>query len=126
MEETEALDLTPVQYSALVAIADTPGIDATRLSQQISFDRATIGNVLERMEKKGLIARTTDKTDKRAKQTRITPEGLRLMNTVRKIVPRVSNRIFGQLKPKERRELMRLLYIVLDLPPGKSARTKRS
>ena len=55
MEECRAFDLTPVQYAALVAIETHPGIDATRLSAVIAFDRSTLGSVIERIESKGLI-----------------------------------------------------------------------
>jgi hypothetical protein len=51
---TSDLDLTPVQFSALVAIKDNPDIDATRVSVIIAFDRTTIGHVLGRLEKRKL------------------------------------------------------------------------
>ena len=57
VEECKAFDLTPVQYAALVAIHTHPGIDATRLSAVIAFDRSTLGNVIERLEAKALIER---------------------------------------------------------------------
>ena len=50
IEECAEFDLTPVQYAALVADQEHPGIDATRLSALIAFDRSTLGNVLERLE----------------------------------------------------------------------------
>ena len=54
IEECRAYDLTPVQYAALVAIRTHPGIDATRLSAVIAFDRSTLGSVIERLEAKQL------------------------------------------------------------------------
>ena len=54
VEECKAYDLTPVQYAALVAIRTHPGIDATRLSAVIAFDRSTLGSVIERLEAKAL------------------------------------------------------------------------
>ncbi|MCS6878835.1 MAG: MarR family transcriptional regulator, partial [Geminicoccaceae bacterium] len=61
----ECGELTPVQYAALWAIAAQPGIDATRVSALIAFDRSTIGDVLERLEGKGWIRRETSPTDRR-------------------------------------------------------------
>ena len=58
VEECKAFDLTPVQYAALVAIHTHPGIDATRLSAVIAFDRSTLGNVIERLESKNLVERS--------------------------------------------------------------------
>src|ERR1700746_2371637 len=55
MEECKAFDLTPVQYAALIAIHTHPGIDATRLSAVIAFDRSTLGSVIERLQAKKLV-----------------------------------------------------------------------
>src|SRR3954470_9133378 len=63
-EECKAFDLTPVQYAALVAIRSHPGIDATRLSALIAFDRSTLGSVIERLEGKRLVARKASREDK--------------------------------------------------------------
>src|SRR6476659_7893724 len=61
-------DLTAVQYAALVTIGAHPGIDATRLSEIIYFDRSTIGDVLDRMEGKGWILRRPKPADRRIKR----------------------------------------------------------
>ena len=37
MDETKAFDMTPVQYSLLVAVGEYPSIDATRLSELIDM-----------------------------------------------------------------------------------------
>jgi DNA-binding MarR family transcriptional regulator len=67
VEECKAYDVTPVQYAALVAIRNHPGIDATRLSAVIAFDRSTLGSVIERLETKQYIERKSDRDDKRVK-----------------------------------------------------------
>src|SRR5450631_4809644 len=67
VEECRACDLTPVQFAALVAIHTHPGIDATRLSAVIAFDRSTLGNVIERLEAKDHVERKPSRGDKRVK-----------------------------------------------------------
>jgi MarR family transcriptional regulator, lower aerobic nicotinate degradation pathway regulator len=57
MEETAEFDVTPVQYSALLAVRNHPGIDQTSLMKTIAFDRSTIGDVVKRLENKRLIRR---------------------------------------------------------------------
>src|SRR3982751_4789696 len=84
VEECRAYDLTPVQYAALVAIRTHPGIDATRLSAVIAFDRSTLGSVLERLEAKCLIARKPSREDKRVKLLVLTKAGAAIL---RDIVP---------------------------------------
>src|SRR3979490_2557942 len=58
VEECRAHDLTPAQYASLIAIRTHPGIDATRLSAVIAFDRSTLGSVIERLEAKDYIEPT--------------------------------------------------------------------
>src|SRR4051794_31492569 len=77
MEECKAFDLTPVQYAALIAIHTHPGIDATRLSAVIAFDRSTLGSVIERLEAKDFVERKPSPEDRRVKpvlptETRLT------------------------------------------------------
>ena len=75
IEECAAFDLTPVQYAAMVAIQENEGIDATRLSAQIAFDRSTLGNVLERLEARGFVERYPSPDDKRIKLLKLTAQG---------------------------------------------------
>ena len=61
---TAGIDLTSVQFAALTMIAANPGIDQARLAAAISFDRATTGGVIDRLEAKGLVRREIVKTDR--------------------------------------------------------------
>src|SRR5438445_13007337 len=79
VEECRAFDLTPVQFAALVAIHTHPGIDATRLSAVIAFDRSTLGNVIERLENKEFIERKPSRGDKRIKLLYQTRSGAALL-----------------------------------------------
>src|ERR1700747_2800967 len=82
MEECGDFDLTPVQYAALVAIQTHPGIDATRLSAVIAFDRSTLGSVIERLQAKGLIEREPASDDKRVKLLYLTRSGAKLLQDI--------------------------------------------
>jgi len=54
MAETKRFNITPVQYSAILAIEHHPGIDQTALCNIIAYDRSTIGDVVTRLERKKL------------------------------------------------------------------------
>src|ERR1700687_1693186 len=82
LEECRAYDLTPVQFAALVAISSHPGIDATRLSAVIAFDRSTLGNVIERLEAKAYIERKPAPEDKRVKLLYLTRTGIALLRDI--------------------------------------------
>ena len=85
-------ELTSVQFAALDAVAAQPGIDQASLAAAISFDRATIGGVIDRLELKGLVQREVSEADRRARCLRLTPAGRRLLAAVRPVVERLAAR----------------------------------
>lgn len=107
-------DLTAVQYAALVAIGAHPGIDATRLSQVIYFDRSTIGDVLDRMESKGWILRESTTSDRRVKLLQLSPAGQEILLQVEPAIRRVQERLVAPLSPGEAKTLIRLLARMAD------------
>ncbi len=115
VEECRAYDLTPVQYASLVAIQSHPGIDATRLSAVIAFDRSTLGNVIERLEAKGHITRKPAREDKRVKLLYMTRSGAALLRKIMPSVDRAQARMLQPLKAADRRILMALLAQLVDL-----------
>jgi DNA-binding MarR family transcriptional regulator len=115
VEECEAFDLTPVQYAALVAIRTHPGIDATRLSAVIAFDRSTLGNVIERLESKAWVERKPSRDDKRVKLLSLTRAGAALLRDIMPSVDRAQASMLQPLKPADRRTLMALMTQLVDL-----------
>ena len=115
VEECRAYELTPVQYAALVAIQTHPGIDATRLSAVIAFDRSTLGNVIERLEAKQLIERKPSREDRRGKLLYLTRAGVALLRDIMPSVDRAQARMLQPLKPADRRTLMALLTQLVNL-----------
>ncbi len=115
VEECKAFDLTPVQYAALVAIRTHPGIDATRLSAVIAFDRSTLGNVIERLESKGFVERKAAREDKRVKLLYLTKLGTTVLRDIMPSVDRAQARMLQPLKAADRKTLLALLSQLVDL-----------
>ena len=115
MEECRAYDLTPVQYAALIAIRTHPGIDATRLSAVIAFDRSTLGSVIERLQAKQLIERKPAAEDKRVKLLHLTRSGATLLRDIMPSVDRAQARMLRPLKPADRKTLLALMAQLVDL-----------
>src|ERR1700749_3632533 len=115
MEECRSFDLTPVQYAALIAIHTHPGIDATRLSAVIAFDRSTLGNVIERLETKKLLERKPPAEDTRLKLLYLTKSGAALLGNITPSVDQAQARMLQPLKPADRKMLLALLTQLVDL-----------
>ena len=107
-------DLTAVQYAALVAIESHPGIDATRLSQVIYFDRSTIGDLLDRIESKGWIVRESTADDRRIKLLTLSPAGQDVLRQVAPAIRRVQERLLAPLTSSEAKTMIRLLIKMAD------------
>ena len=114
-DECAGFDLTSVQYAALCAVRSNPGVDATRLSSLIAFDRSTIGDVLERLEAKGWVRRRPGVEDRRVKLVTLSPAGLELLSQVEPAVRRVQERLLAPLAPRDRSTFVQLLMQLAEL-----------
>ena len=94
-------DLTAPQFAALTTLARAPGIDQATLAGMIAHDRPTIGGVVERLEGKGLLARTQSKTDRRAKVLVLTAEGEALLETLTPEIRALQSEILPGLSAEE-------------------------
>jgi DNA-binding MarR family transcriptional regulator len=101
-------DLTSVQFAALGAIESNPATDQASVAELIGFDRATIGGVIERLEKKGLIKRVVSETDRRARELSLTPKGKRLLAALQPIVKDLQQDILSPLSDKDKERFIQL------------------
>ncbi len=108
-------ELTSVQFAALDAVAAQSGIDQASLAAAISFDRATIGGVIDRLELKGLVQREVSEADRRARCLRLTPAGRRLLAAVRPVVEALQAQILAPLTARERQTFEALARKALGL-----------
>ncbi len=115
LDQAKALDFTPVQYAALYAVGNNPGIDQTALCNAVALDRSTIADVVGRLEKKGLITRRSGAADRRTKSLTITPAGRRLLCDIEPAVLETQRLILAPLKPGERSIFMQMLTRLVHL-----------
>jgi DNA-binding MarR family transcriptional regulator len=109
LDEFSGYVVTPVQYAALVAIRDRPGIDQKSMVEMIAIDRSTIGTMLKGLEAKALIRRVTPPTNLRIKQLFLEPPAMKLLDETHDLIVRAQQRMLAPLEPDERDVLLRLL-----------------
>ncbi len=107
-------DLTSVQFAALTVIAARPGLDQATLASAISFDRATTGGVIDRLEAKGLVRREIPKSDRRSRHLHVEPAGKVILEGVTPVVRRVQEMMMAGLSESERAKLLHLLSKALN------------
>ena len=109
MEETQGLDLTPVQFAALAAAHRHPGMDQRTLAATIGFDTSTTGGVIDRLESRGLIQRSTSPDDRRVRLINLTAEGAHMLSAVTPGMLTAQQRILDPLPQAQRRSFMDML-----------------
>ena len=107
------VDLTPVQFAALDAIQANPGVDQAHIATLIAYDRATIGGVIDRLEKKGLVTRDVSKRDRRAREVRMTDAGQGLFDKVLPVVSDLQDDILAGLDGDSRSAFLNLITAAL-------------
>jgi MarR family transcriptional regulator, temperature-dependent positive regulator of motility len=110
VQRTQAagFDLTPVQFAALDAIHDHPATDQARVAELIAYDRATIGGVIERLEKKGWIRRVVSERDRRARELSLTAKGKRVRSALLPIVRDLQDEILQPLSGAHQAQFLNL------------------
>lgn len=103
------MGLTVPQYSALLVIADTPGISGAELARRCLVTPQTMTTVLGNLTVKGLIERRTVPGQGRAMETTVTAAGKRLLGRADKKIVEVEELLNSQLTKADQQTLGKLL-----------------
>lgn len=135
LHECRSLDLTPLQFAVLSAVADREGLDQAGLAGLVALDRTTVGVVLRGLERRGAVRRSRSERDGRAKRVALTESGRALLAAALPLVRHTQERLTAPLDAAERATLERLLLRLADgnnaasrapLRPAAPAVTRRS
>jgi DNA-binding MarR family transcriptional regulator len=102
-EECAKFDVTTVQYSILSAVQARPGLEQARLGEEVGVDRATLANVVGRLEVRGLLRRAESSADRRVRLVEITRAGRSLLVRMEVGARRAHARTIDALPAAERR-----------------------
>src|SRR5690348_12751215 len=81
-EEFEGYDLTPQQFGLLGFLWQQDGLTQAELSARSQIDRTTMGGLVDRLEKEGLLERRSHPEDRRAHRICLTDKGKALQPTL--------------------------------------------
>lgn len=102
-------DLTKPQYAVMRAIAERPGIEQVNLMEAAVSTKATLAEMLSRMEKRGLVRRENDPLDKRRRFVYLTAEGEALLASAMPLGNSVDDEFLGRLSDDERAQFALLI-----------------
>jgi DNA-binding MarR family transcriptional regulator len=96
-------------WIVLSALAAGPRQTQLSLAQSLGLDKTTMTSLLDRMEARGLITRSTDSHDRRARIPELTDEGRRVQAEVTSARDRVEAGLLGGFTVDEQAQLRGLL-----------------
>jgi len=108
----KAEDLSATQYNVLRILRGAPeGLPCGEIANRMITRDPDVTRLLDRLEKRKLIARCRESEDRRTVMTRIRPEGLKLLGRLDAPVQAAHRKLLGHLGPKRLQELTRLLQV---------------
>jgi DNA-binding MarR family transcriptional regulator len=120
LQETDTLGITPVQFAALQAVANQPGLDQRSLARAIGLDTSTVAGVVDRLETRQLLQRSADPNDRRVRLLSLTWEGEGLLRAAQPAMQRAQARILEPLSTADQRRFLQLLQRLVTANNGLS------
>jgi DNA-binding MarR family transcriptional regulator len=103
------LDLTSMQFAALVKLRELKAVSQTELGRLIGIDRATISGVVARLKRRDLVLYKPDPLDKRSRIIALTPAGESLLADSMRRIGRVTEQTLEPIGAAERDSLRTIL-----------------
>lgn len=103
--------LTPTQYNILRILrgAGADGVTCSRAAERMVTADPDITRLFDRLEARKLIRRERSAEDRRVVVSRITPDGLKLVDAIDKPLARLLKRHMGRVGPKKLAQLIEIL-----------------
>jgi DNA-binding MarR family transcriptional regulator len=103
------LDLTSMQFAALVKLHELKAVSQTELGRLTGMDRATISGVVARLKRRNLVLYKPDPLDKRSRIIALTPAGDSLLSEAMQRIGRVTEQTLEPIGAADRESLRAIL-----------------
>ncbi|MFV1942159.1 MULTISPECIES: MarR family winged helix-turn-helix transcriptional regulator [Pseudomonas] len=112
INELEAYDLRPAQFTALTLIEQNPGLMQAELARALAIEPPQMVIMLNKLEALGLALRIRCKADKRSYGIFLSKTGETLLKQLKDVAIRSDNEATAALSTEERQQLLHLLHKV--------------
>ena len=109
MEGYERVGLHPYHHAVLIALSEGSHETQGAIADALGYDRGQLVGLLDELEERGLVERRRDQQDRRRHLVQITPEGKRMLRTLRTLSRQLEADFLSPLSKAERAELHALL-----------------
>ncbi len=102
-------DVSVTQCYALEALVDENGMTMNSLAAHLYLDKSTTSRVVDALERKGYIKRSTDTEDGRSIRVHVTPEGRALHSRIVAGILKEERELLSEFRPEVRQSMIQLL-----------------
>jgi DNA-binding MarR family transcriptional regulator len=114
LQETKGSGMTPLQFSILLVLEDSPDLEQFALAFRVGLDRSNLSEIVTRMTSAGLLKCGPSQRDRRTKVARLTKRGQQLLAKLRARVDRSHARLLEDLPARERADFLRMMKRVVE------------
>lgn len=114
------------QFAVLAAVAETPGVSQIDLVRATGIDRSTLADMLNRLEKRGLIARAKSESDGRAHTVALTADGRAVFHASTRHARAADAAILDMLPRTKAKSLQNTLMKLAKLADEAAAKAERT
>src|SRR5215510_8577494 len=94
--------LVQLEYALLIFVDDVPGISQHTLSEALGIDRNNVSLIVDKLEARGLLKRSVNGADRRARELYITPQGKKLWRRFQQKVLAANDGVLACLNANEK------------------------
>jgi DNA-binding MarR family transcriptional regulator len=107
--QAEGLDVTPDQFGVLFILWEQEGVSQRELAETCFKDMASVTRMIDALERKELVRREPDPSDRRSHRLMLTQEGRDLRRLLVPLAMECREHSFSCLSEADQGELMRML-----------------
>jgi DNA-binding MarR family transcriptional regulator len=115
-------DLTLRQAAVLSVVAERQGVSQAEIVRLSGVDRSTLAEMMQRLERQGLVERSRNPDDTRANAVTLTPLGRMAEAAARARCSEVDRQLLDRLPARDRARLRDLIERLVSPPPRAKTR----
>lgn len=107
-------DITTSQWAILKLLDSKNLLTQTQIAKELSGDRATVGDIIQRLYEKGYIEKTSDKNDRRVYVVCITQKAKNIIEDIERMAADVTKKALEGLSENDKQILYKSLSQIID------------
>lgn len=114
MQKLQEKQVTVAEWAVMRQMFEAGSFNPSQLAEQMGMTRGAISKLIDRLFEKGLIERTSVKSDRRFQSVALTPRGRRLVPELAQLADANDHEFFGHLSKRQQSEIMSMLKDIVD------------